>query len=310
MLCSFASSRKNHTLMSPALEELIGILTLDELGNDEFRGRGSHSDGADGTYGGHFLGQATAAALATVDDDRFIHSLHAYFIRGGRPGQPIEYAVERVRDGRSFCTRRVRASQDGKTAFELLASFTVEASSPTIDAATPPDLAALPPPESLPRYHELMASTDPLPFPAEWALREHGVDVRVVNAPWSPNGPSEKDGIRMWIKADGTLPASPKLHTAMMAYQSDESISDNVLVPLGVTWGTPGVFFVSLDHALWFHRPIDLNQWHLVDQWVVTATEGRGTSTGFVWSAEGSLIASFTQEALLRIDPPTAESQG
>ena len=294
--------------MSSALEDLIGILTLDSLGSDRFRGRGSHGDGADGTYGGHFLGQATAAALATVDDDRFVHSLHAYFLRGGRPGQPIDYEVERVRDGRSFCTRRVRASQDGKTAFELLASFTVEASSPTIPAAPPGDFQTLPQPESLPRYQEVMAANDPLPMPAEWALREHGVDVRIVNAPWAPSGPSEKQGIRMWIKAAGIMPSDPKLHMAMLAYQSDESISDNVLIPFGVTWGTPGVFFVSLDHAVWFHRTIDMNQWHFVDQWVVTAAGGRGTSTGYVWSAAGDLVASFTQEALMRLETPEEPS--
>lgn len=288
--------------MQPALKELIEILSPSPLGDDRFRGRGSHSDGADGTFGGHFLGQAAACASATVDEGRLLHSLHAYFIRGGQPGQPIDYEVERIRDGRSFCTRRVRAHQNGKTAFELIASFTVSASSEVIEPATPCDFTALPAPESLPRYHELMASQTPVPLPEEWALREHGVDVRVVNAPWSPNGPSEKQGIRMWIKADGTIPDDRALHTALLAYQSDESISDNVLVPFGVTWGSPGVFFVSLDHALWIHRPIDMNQWHFVDQWAVTAASGRGTSTGFVWSEEGALVASFTQEALMRID--------
>lgn len=288
--------------MSEALIDLIDILTLQPTGPDRFTGRGSHGDGADGTFGGHFLGQATAAALATVDDDRQVHSLHAYFLRGGTPGQPIEYEVERVRDGRSFCTRRVRAVQHGKTAFELMASFSVASQGETITPPLPEDFSSLPAPDSLPTYKALMATHDPVPLPAEWSLRDHGIDVRVVNAPWAPRGPSDKQGIRMWIRANGTVRDDPKLHAAMLAYQSDESISDNVLVPFGLTWGTPGVFFVSLDHALWMHGQINLNEWHFVDQWPVVAGDGRGVSTGFVWSRDGKLIASFTQEALMRID--------
>jgi len=288
--------------MSEALDDLIELLDLEETGKGHFRGRGSHGDGAEGTYGGHFLGQAAAAALRSVGEDRALHSLHGYFLRGGRPGTPIDYTVERVRDGRSFSTRRVQAGQDGRLAFELTASFCAEDGGRELRADPPRDFHGLPRPESLPRYHELMASHDPVPLPGDWALREHGMDVRVVNAPWSPRGPSESQGIRMWIRANGRAPADPKLHAAMLAYQSDESISDNVLVPFGVTWGDPNVFFVSLDHALWYHRPIDLNRWHFVEQWPVVATRGRGLSTGQVWDENGVLVATFTQEALMRFD--------
>ena len=281
--------------MSKALEDLIEVLRPRRVDENTYQGRS-----ADDTYGGHFLGQATAAALATVDDDRFVHSLHAYFLRGLTPGEPIDYEIHRVRDGRSFCSRRVTASQGGKTAFEMIASFTIDAVGETIEAAAPVDFDELPSPESLPTYHELMSAQDPLPFSADWALREHGVDVRVVNAPWSPNGPSVDDGIRMWIRADGKVPDDPHLHGAMLAYQSDESIADNVLVPFGLTWSSPGMFFVSLDHAMWFHRPIDMNQWHFVEQRSVTAGHGRGVASGYVWSQDRQLIASFTQEALMR----------
>jgi len=288
--------------MSEALQDLIEILRPARLSQNKFRGRGSAGDGAEGTYGGHFLGQATAAALATIDDDRAVHSIHAYFLRAGRPGEPIDYAVEHTRDGRSFCTRRVIASQEGKTVFELIASFTVAAESEVFDASPPADFEQLPEPESLPGYHELMARQDPLPLPEEWALRDHGVDVRIVNAPWSADGPSARQGIRMWIRANGTAPADPRLHTSMLAYQSDESLADNMLVPFGVTWSSPGVFLVSLDHAMWFHRPIDMNQWHFVEQWPVTVARGRGVATGYVWSRERKLVASFTQEALMRLE--------
>ncbi len=288
--------------MSKALDDLIEILRPIRKEEDFYRGAASSGDGADGTYGGHFLGQATAAALATVDDDRSVHSIHAYFLRAGQPGQPIDYAVDRLRDGRSFSARRVTASQHGKTAFEMIASITADTVGEVIEAVIPADFDQLPNPESLPRYLELMAAQDPLPFSAEWALRPHGIDVRVVNAPWSPNGPSAEQGIRMWIRADGNVPEDPKLHAAMLAYQSDESVADNVLIPFGLTWSSPGVFFVSLDHAMWFHRPIDMNQWHFVEQRPLVAARGRGVACGYVWSQDRKLVASFNQEALMRFE--------
>lgn len=288
--------------MSKALDDLIEILRPNRIDRDLYRGKGSSGDGTDGTYGGHFLGQATATALATVDDDWFVHSIHAYFLRAGRPGESIDYTVNRLRDGRSFSTRRVSASQGDRVAFEMTASFTTHTVGEIITAKIPVDFNQLPEPESLPSYLELMANQDPLPFSAEWALRPHGVDVRVVNAPWSPNGVSDEQGIRMWIRAAGNVVDDPKLHAAMLAYQSDESLSDNLLVPFGLTWGSPGVFFVSLDHAMWFHRPIDMNQWHFVDQRPLVADRGRGVACGHVWSKDRKLIASFTQEALMRFE--------
>ena len=154
----------------------------------------------------------------------------------------------------------------------------------------------------LPRYHELMAQHDPVPLPEDWALNEHGVDVRVVNAPWVQNGPSAENGIRMWIRANGKAPDDYRLHAAMLAYQSDESLADNLLIPFNKTWSAPGVFCVSLDHAMWFHRPVDMNQWHFVEQQVVGAANNRGVGTGYVWSTNKRLVASFTQEVLMRFE--------
>lgn len=284
------------------VDELIEILRLERTAEDCFLGCGSSGDGADGTYGGHFLGQATAAALQTVAPDQTAHSLHAYFIRRGEPGQAIAYRVERVRDGMSFSSRRVRAYQDDRLLFELSGSFTRQQRGGLTQAArAPDDFASLPAPTSLPRYSELMASHDPVPLPEEWALREHGIDVRVVDAPWSPRGPSADDGIRMWIRANGHLPDDPQLHNAALAYQSDESLADTLLIPFGLTWGDATVFCVSLDHAMWFHDSVDLNAWHFVEQRAVTVTNERGIGNGAVWSEDGRLVASFTQEVLLRI---------
>lgn len=289
--------------MGQALDELVAILTLEACGEDRWRGNGSSGDGADGTFGGHLLGQATAAALASADDDRAVNSIHAYFLRSGQPGQPYEYAVERIRDGRSFSSRRVSAWQGERQIFELTASLAVPEPGNRIAPTPPSDLAQLPEPESLPAFHDVMAAADPLPLPADWSLREHGIDLRPINAPWTERGPSADGGIRHWIRANGEAPDQPRLHTAMLAYQSDESLADSLLIPFGVSWGSPEVTFVSLDHAMWFHQQVDLNQWLLVEQWPGPAAHARGLAHGRVWDQQGALLASFSQEALMRFDP-------
>ncbi|MEM7337513.1 MAG: acyl-CoA thioesterase domain-containing protein [Actinomycetota bacterium] len=290
--------------MTTALQQLIDIATPSPIGDDRFKGVGSVDDGVDATFGGHLLGQAVSAATATVDAGMRIHSFHAYFLRAGRPGQPFSLEVERVRTGRRFAARRVRVEQDeGRTQLEMMASFTAATTGPAhqgLDA--PDDLHSVPRPDELPRYGDLMAGLDPLPLPEAWARRDYGLDLRTVNAPWAPAGPSPHGGIRLWIRADGELPADPGLHASLLAYQSDESLADNVAIPWGATWGSPGVEFVSLDHAMWFHRPVDLTDWLLLDQRPVVVTEGRGTARAEVWTASGTLVASIVQEALFHID--------
>lgn len=290
--------------MTTALDELIAIVTLQELGHDRFRGRGSSADGVEATFGGHLLAQAVAAAQATVDDEHQLHSLHGYFLRAGTPGQEYELQVERVRDGFSFCNRRVTVSQEpGRAQFELTASFARPEVGPELAPAPPPEFDQLPAPTSLPTHRELMASLDPLPLPPEWALRHYGLDLRTIDAPWAPGGSSPQGGIRLWVRAESELPPDPGLHLALMVYQSDESLADNIAIPWGATWGSPGVIFVSLDHAMWFHRPLDLNQWHLLDQHPISVAGGRGLATASLWDADGRLVATVNQEALLRLGP-------
>ena len=298
-----------HATGSEALDELIATVSVTEIGPDRFEGRGSTADGVEATFGGHFLAQSVSAALATVEPERRLHSVHAHFLRGGQPEHPFILEVERVRDGRSFCTRRVRVFQDldgsgpGKLQFELTASCTMPEDGPEHQPASPPaDLDRLARPEELPPYDELMAGLDPLPLPEEWARRDYGIDVRTVNAPWVPAGPSPDGGIRLWIRAKGQLPDDQHLQAALLAYQSDESLADCVAIPWGATWGSDGVVFVSLDHAMWFHRPIDLNRWHLLDQRPVTIGRGRGLATASLWTDDGELVATTTQEALFRLD--------
>ena len=287
--------------MSNGLLKLKELLQPEEIATNHYRGIGSSNDGAESTYGGHFLGQATAAALRTVDEDKHVHSLHAYFIRGGEPGKKIDYFVDRVRDGRSFCTRRVSAKQNDKVLFELMGSFCKLETGVTIDAEPPADFAELPAPETIQPYREMLLAQEPLLLPEDWVTRDVGIDIRVVNAPWSPNGPGATQSVRSWFRAADHLDAAPHLHSAVLAYQTDESLADVLLIPFGKTWCSEGTFCVSLDHALWFHEPADLNNWHFIDQQVVVAKNGRGVGNGYVWSQDGQLVASFTQEALIRL---------
>ncbi|MEM7093997.1 MAG: acyl-CoA thioesterase domain-containing protein [Actinomycetota bacterium] len=288
-----------------ALDRLLATVAVEEVGPDRYRGAPSFDDGVDATFGGHFLGQACSAAFATVEPDRRLHSLHGYFLRAGRPGEPFTLEVERVRDGRSFCQRRVRVSQgegDGaKLQFEMMASFATGQGGPTLDPTPPDGFAELPAPSTLPTHHELMSSLDPLPLPEAWAFRDYGLDIRTVNAPWAPQGPSPEGGIRLWVRAAGAMPTDHRVQVPVMAYQSDESLADNVAIPWGATWGSPGVVFVSLDHAMWFHRDLDLNDWHFIDQRPITVGHERGLAQASVWNSSGELVVSFTQEALLRL---------
>lgn len=291
---------------TPALGDLIALLTTEDLGDGVHRGPGSVDDGWDAVYGGHFVGQATAAVQATVDADRRIHSLHGYFLKSGAPSRPIDYQVVAVRDGGTFSTRRVSATQigddgsRGPVLFEATASFCRDEDGAVIDAQPPDGFDALPDPESLPTYRDVMLSHDEPPLPAEWALRDQGVDVRPVYAPWVDAGPSPNGGICHWMRAAGPMPEDSRLHNALLAYQSDETVSDNVLVPFGVTWGTPDTMIVSLDHAIWFHRPMRMDEWHYVEQRPLVAGRGRGVAAGYVWTTTGELACSFTQEALMR----------
>ena len=294
---------------STDLDQLIATVSVTEIGPDRFQGQGSTADGVDATFGGHFLAQSICAALATVEPERRLHSVHAHFLRGGRPEHPFILEVARIRDGRSFCTRRVRVVQDldgsgpGKLLFELTASCTMPEGGPEHQAMAPPDdLDRLPRPEDLPSYDQLMAGLDPLPLPEAWARRPYGLDLRTINAPWAPAGPSADGGIRLWMRAKGRVPGDQHLQTALLAYQSDESLADCIAIPWGGTWGSDGVVFVSLDHAMWFHRPVDLNRWLLLDQRPVTVGRGRGLATASVWTDDGTLVATTTQEALFRLD--------
>ena len=282
----------------PVLDRLIRLLDLERIEENIFRGLSPKASPIR-VFGGQVAGQALVAAGRTVPTERKVHSLHAYFIRAGDPSVPIVYEVDRIRDGRSFTTRRVVAIQHGKAIFALSASFQV--SEPGVEHAEPmPDVPA---PEQLPTFGERIA-----PYREQfgpWGRFPRPIDVRYVNdPPWisREHGPREARN-RVWMRADGTLPDDELLHVCVLAYSSDMTLLDSILARHGLAWGLDKVLGASLDHAMWFHRPFRADEWVLYDSNSPSASGGRGLATGRFFASDGRLIATVVQEGLLRVLP-------
>ncbi|MFD9891085.1 acyl-CoA thioesterase II [Amycolatopsis sp. NPDC059027] len=277
----------------PVLDRLIALLDLEKIEENIFRGVSpAHSPVR--VFGGQVAGQALVAAGRTVPAERKVHSLHAYFIRGGDPSVPIIYEVDRIRDGRSFTTRRVVAIQHGKAIFSLSASFQTD--EPGIEhAETMPDV---PDPESLPTLMERAEG---------YSIGHHGlprpIDLRYVNEPpWVTRETGEHPARnQVWMRADGKLGDEQLLHVCVLTYASDMTLLDSVLARHGVYWDLDKVLGASLDHALWFHRPFRADEWFLYDSASPTASGARGLATGRFFAADGTLIATVVQEGLLRV---------
>ncbi|WP_031469831.1 acyl-CoA thioesterase II [Sciscionella sediminilitoris] len=281
----------------PMLDQLIALLDLEVIEENIFRGV-SPPDSPVRVFGGQVAGQALVAAGRTVDPERRVHSLHAYFIRGGDPRVPIVYEVERTRDGRSFTTRRVTAIQHGKAIFTLSASF--QRTEDGIEHSD--DMPEVPDPETLPGVAEQAAELEIEGFTSS-ALRPRPIDLRyVTEPPWRSreNGPRAARN-QVWMRADGTLPDSQLLHVCVLTYASDMTLLDAPLARHGVYWGTDKVIGASLDHALWFHRPFRADEWFLYDCASPSASGARGLATGRFFSRDGTLIATVVQEGLLRV---------
>lgn len=282
----------------PVLDRLVALLDLERIEENIFRGV-SPSSSPVRVFGGQVAGQALVAAGRTVAEDRRVHSLHAYFIRPGDPGIPIVYQVDRIRDGRSFTTRRVTAVQRGKAIFALSASFQLDQAG-IEHAERMPDVAD---PETLPTMAEHAAE---LPESRGLLARmPRPIDLRYVTTPaWKSreHGPQEAR-IRVWMRADGKLPDDQLLHVCVLTYASDLTLLDSVLVRHGVYWGLDNVVGASLDHALWFHRPFRADEWLLYDCVSPTASGSRGLATGRFFAQDGRLIATVVQEGMLRVLP-------
>jgi acyl-CoA thioesterase-2 len=272
--------------VSKALESLMDLLDLEQIEVNIFRGR-SPSDWRQRVFGGQVAGQGLVAAGRTVPADRPVHSLHAYFIRPGDPAVPIVYTVDRVRDGRSFTTRRVSAIQHGKTIFTLSASF--HHPEPGVQhAATIPQVPA---PDAVTRLDDESLAAQP-------------IDLRFIGpSRRDPNGQRVADTEHnlVWLRANGELPDDPLLHVCLMTYASDLTLLDSVLRRHGLSWADGQTSGASLDHAMWFHRPFRADRWLLYDQESPAAAGARGLARGQVFTEEGELVVSVVQEGLVRI---------
>ncbi len=276
------------------LDGLVQLLDLEQLEVNLFRGV-SPPQSPTRVFGGQVAGQALVAAGRTVPDDRAVHSLHAYFIRPGDPRVPIVYEAERVRDGRSFTTRRVLAIQHGEAIFSLSASFQLPQDG--LEHSQPPP-ADVPAPDTLPTLGERIAGGDG----AGWLARTpRPIDMRFVDEPvWSSRrGGASDDPVRVWMRADGTLPDDRLLHVCLLTYASDMTLLGSVVARHDLDSGD--LQMASLDHAMWFHRPFRADEWLLYTCYSPTASGSRGLATGHFTTEDGRLVATTVQEGLVRL---------
>lgn len=278
--------------MQSAVDDIVALLDLEPIEVNRFRGV-SPAEDRQRVFGGQVAGQALVAASRTVDENWPVHSLHAYFLRPGDMHLPILYEVDRIRDGRSFTTRRVVAIQHGKAIFNLAASFHKPESGYEHQLPMP----EAPRPDELPDY-----ATRYAPIKAELGDlydRPRPIDVRYVSyAPFERTEPLPPRQ-QVWFRVAGVLPDDPVLHTCLLTYVSDMTLLDTALLPHGPVTGK-NLMMASLDHAMWFHRPFRADEWLLYDQETPSTSGALGLARGTVFTEDGRLVASVMQEGLLR----------
>ena len=285
--------------MASAVQEVLDILDLEPLEVNLFRGRSPQSRWQR-VFGGQVIGQALVAACRTVEDvaARPPHSLHAYFLLGGDPKVPIIYEVDRIRDGKSFTTRNVKAIQHGHAIFSMSVSFHSAEPGLTHQVKMP----EVPKPDELPSDEELKDRIYPLlPEPARrYYERERPIEFRPVEFSRYLGEKSENGRFDIWIRATGRLPDEPAIHQCVLAYASDMMLLDAALIPHGRSVFSEDIMAASLDHALWFHRPFRADEWLLYAQDSPSLADSRGFSRGLIFASDGTLVASVAQEGLLR----------
>jgi acyl-CoA thioesterase-2 len=268
--------------MPDALHDLVTLLGLETLEENLFRGQ-SQDLGLPQLFGGQVLGQALSAAGQTVDGGRQVHSLHGYFLRPGNPHRPVVYQVDAIRDGANFTTRRVTAIQKGRPIFFCSASFHGDEAGishqPAMPDVTPPE-----------RLEQMDARLERFPG--------HPIEFLPLDDAASPGEPARK---RLWFRLAGDLPDDTALNRALLAYSSDFNLLTTALVPHGITFGDPGLQIASLDHAIWFHHDVRVNDWLLYDMDSPWAGGARGFARGSIYDRQGRLVASTAQEGLLRV---------
>jgi acyl-CoA thioesterase-2 len=292
--------RRLAPIMASVLANLLSALDLEELDVDLYRGRTTPAPG-ERVFGGHVAAQALVAAGRTVPGWS-AHSLHAYFLRPANPALPIDYTVDRIRDGKSFVTRLVVASQHGKAILNLSASF----HAPEPGFVHQVEMPNAPPPEHCPSLEEWMKPWIER-VPAESAIhltRERPIELRPVDpidllAP-RPGGIEQS----FWMRANGTLPDDPLVHQGVAVYGSDSTLLDAIMRPHGKTFLSPDIVAASLDHAMWLERPFRMDEWILYHQTSPSAFGARGLALGHFFTEDGILVASVAQEGLIRLVDP------
>ncbi|MFI6447774.1 acyl-CoA thioesterase [Kitasatospora sp. NPDC050543] len=282
--------------MGTPVDQLVELLDLEQIELNIFRGR-SPEEELQRTFGGQVAGQALVAAGRTVEGDRPVHSLHAYFLRPGVPGVPIVYQVDRIRDGRSFTTRRVLGIQQGRSIFALTADFHVPEQGGIEHQDAMPDVPAA---EDLPSaLEEVGSKLGELP---PFISRRQPFDIRYVDRlRWTKEelaGVEPRSGV--WLRTNGALPDDPLIHVCALTYASDMTLLDAVRAPVEPLWGHRHFDMASLDHAMWFHRPFRADEWLLYQQESPIAHGARGLARGQIFDRSGRLVVSVMQEGLFR----------
>ena len=280
------------------LNQIIKTLDLEEIELNHYLAT-SPNEGWQRVYGGQVIGQALVAASRTVSPNRSAHSLHGYFLRAGDTTIPILYKVDRIRDGKSFTTRRVVAVQRGQAIFTMSISFQVDEDGLSHQF----DMPKVPAPDSLPTEDELrreQAKSWPKEFHESFSSSS-AIKVKPVDPVDLLNPEPAQATQRCWMRCGEALPDDPRIHQCVLAYLSDWSLLDTASRPHAVSFMQDNVQVASLDHAMWFHRPFRADEWLLYDQDSPSASGARGFNRGLIYNQTGKLVASTTQEGLLRI---------
>lgn len=278
--------------MKNTLDDLITLLDIETLEKGLYRGQ-SQNLGFKALYGGQVLGQAVAAAQKTVETDQVIHSLHTYFILPGDASKPVIYQIDNVRDGRSFCTRRVKAIQNGREIFILMASFQF----PGAGFDHQDTMPKTPPP------HELSSYDEQLPDSVKQSHKPqitNAIDFRPATPyNWANPKPTPTNNT-VWMKTIGDLPDDAKIHNSILAYTSDFGFLATALMQHGATVFNPNLQIATIDHSIWFHRPFRFDDWLLYDIHSPSACSDRALVKGQIYDSSGVLVASTTQEGVIR----------
>lgn len=282
-------------------EQLVDLLRLEQLEQNLYRGS-SKDIGTPNVFGGQVLAQALRAATNTAPAERLVHSLHAYFILPGDIKAPIVYQVDTIRDGGSFTTRRVVAIQHGRPIFNMAASFQIEEPGVSHQAEMP----EVKKPNEIPDIKSLLTEI-PENMPEvlrRYFTEEQPIEFRPVRME-NPFAPEAREPVNhIWFRAVGPLPDDPAWHRILLAYVSDYNLLGTAMRPHGISAARKGVQLASLDHALWFHRPLRMDQWLLYALDSPSASNARGFSRGSVFTEDGTLVASAVQEGLMRLRDP------